>query len=45
MKSAFGVEASCFSTLGSEEIEAVPFYCGDHLDNRLVYNFWSDGLE
>ena len=38
------VDAAHLSTFGSGDIDAVPFYCDNRLDNRLIYNFWSEGL-
>jgi hypothetical protein len=41
--SAFGVECGYFSVLNSDDPNKLPTYNDDFLDNRLFYNFWSDG--
>ncbi|ADC63719.1 DUF4427 domain-containing protein [Allochromatium vinosum] len=34
----FGLECGYFSLLGSEDYDDVPFYNGNHLENRMFYN-------
>jgi hypothetical protein len=34
----FSIEAGYFSVLNSMNLNAVPFYCDDHIDNRMYYN-------
>lgn len=34
----FAIEAGYFSVLNSVNIDAVPFYCDDHIDNKMYYN-------
>lgn len=34
----FKVECGYFSVLNSDSFNDVPFYCSDHLDNRMFYN-------
>lgn len=38
VEKVFGVECGYFSVLNSDDVNAVPFYCDDHLDNRMFYN-------
>ncbi|MBY3088882.1 DUF4427 domain-containing protein [Rhizobium laguerreae] len=42
MEAEFGVHATYFSVLGSDDPDRVPFYNGDELDNRKFYNFSDD---
>jgi hypothetical protein len=44
VKAKFGLEAGYFSVLMSDDPNGVPSYNTDFLDNRMIYNFWSDGL-
>ena len=34
----FGIECGYFSVLNSDNFDDVPFFCGDHLGNRMFYN-------
>lgn len=38
VKTKFGVECGYFSVLDSGDCNEVPFYCDDHLDNRMYFN-------
>lgn len=38
LKEVFGVECGYFSVLGSDDPNGLPFYNGDHLDNKMFYN-------
>lgn len=33
-----GIECDYFSVLGSTDPDGVPFYCSNHLDNKMFYN-------
>jgi hypothetical protein len=39
----WGIECGYFSVLGSSDPDAVPFYCGDNLENSMFYNHSSTG--
>lgn len=41
----FGVQAGYFSVLCSGNPDGMPSFYSDFLDNRLHFNFWSDGLK
>jgi hypothetical protein len=34
----FNIESGDFSVLNSTDCNELPFYCDDHLDNRMFYN-------
>jgi len=34
----FGIECGYFSVLNSDNFDDMPFFCGDHLGNRMFYN-------
>ena len=44
VKAEFGLECGYFSVLMSDDPNGVPSYNTDFLDNRMIYNFWHDGL-
>lgn len=42
VKKAFGVETDYFSVLKEDNIDGVPFYCGDQIDNKKLFNWSND---
>ena len=40
----YGVQVGYFSVLNSSDPDAIPTYNSDFLDDRQIYNFWSESL-
>lgn len=40
----YGVQVGYFSVLNSTDPDAIPTYNSDFLDDRQIYNFWSESL-